>query len=394
MKHNNQSAGRASSPMKEFAFCGECLTPNTWPDAQFDAEGVCLPCRYFELMKEIDWTARRREIEDIADWGRRNSDGAYDCIIGVSGGKDSHRQAFYARDQLGLKPLLVSCAYPPEQQTERGATNLANLARHGFDIHIIAPAPLVSKKLMDFSFRKHGNLFRASELALYASLPREAIAHRVPLILLGENPGLVFGGSVGSTSGDAGQQRNHHTLGGATIEPWLECGLERKELICYQYPSDHDLDRAGLRLVYLGYYIGDFNDTENSRFAEANGMQPRTGIDADPAETGSLNSADALDDDFVHINQFIKYLKFGFGKVTQQASVQIRLGNMSRETGIELLRKYDGQCSRRYIERLCRYLRIAPAEFDELCDHYRNPDVWQLNNKGEWELRYRLTLDT
>ena len=92
------------------------------PDCVFDDEGICLPCGYHQALDQIDWQARRREIEQIAQWGRRNSKLQYDCIIGVSGGKDSHRQALYARDELGLRTLLVSCTYPPEQQTEREPT--------------------------------------------------------------------------------------------------------------------------------------------------------------------------------------------------------------------------------------------------------------------------------
>lgn len=368
-------------------YCKRCVTPDTWPDAVFSAEGICLPCQYFENSKQIDWDARAQEIRDIAEWGRLNKKGIYDCIIGVSGGKDSTRQAFYVRDQLGLKPLLVSCAYPPEQMTSRGARNLGNLARHGFDIHVIAPAPRVSKVLMRFSLLNHGNLFRATELALYAAMPREAIALGVPLIFLGENPSLTFGGKVGSFDGDASRQRTHYTLGGADVTPWLAAGFERRQLLPYCYPSDEEIERAGLRVIYLGYYIRDFHDVENSRFSIEKGLEVRSGFDADPANTGSINPADALDDDFVHVNQHLKSLKLGFGKVTQQVSVLIRHGKITREQGIELVASYDGKCSDRYVEKLCRYLGLSREEFDRLRVKCRNLDLWQLNNHGNWELR-------
>ena len=371
-------------------YCKKCLTPNTWPDAVFDEHGVCLPCRYFEGLDRIDWAARRRELDDIAAWGRQNSRGAYDCIIGVSGGKDSHRQAFFVRDEIGLKPLLVSCAYPPEQLAERGAANLANLVSHGFDVHIVGPAPQTSKTLMRFSFTEYGNLFRATELALYSALPREAIAQGIPLIFLGENPGLAFGGNAGSFTGDANQQRTHHTLSGAELDPWLRAGVPASHMLCYKYPPDRDVARAQLRIVYLGYYMRDFNDVANTRFAVDHGLHVRTDGDADPNETGSINPADAVDEEFVHVNQFLKYLKLGFGKVTQQPSVLIRLGKMTREEGADLVRRYDGKCGERYIRKLCDYLGLATAEFAEAAERYRNRDLWQLNNQGDWELRYKL----
>jgi len=370
-------------------YCKKCVTPNTWPDAIFDDEGVCLPCRYAESLSKIDWDARRSELVEITKWGRENKRGNYDCIIGVSGGKDSTRQAFFARDELGLKPLLVSCVYPPEQQTQRGADNLSNLVEAGFDLHILGPAPLVSKKLTHFSFMKHINIFKASELVLYATLPRVAIAYGIPLIFLGENPALAFGGSVGSTSSDGNQQRKHNTLSGASLDSWLEAGLKRNEVNWYQYPSERDFDRAGLRIVYLGYYMADFHEIANGAFAMAHGLKVREGIDALPEETGSLNPYEALDDEFVHVNQMLKFLKLGFGKVVHHTSVRVRLGEMTRDEAIATVDKYDGKCSQRYIDKFCHYVDISKEEFDKMADKARNRDIWHLNNRGEWELRYR-----
>ena len=371
------------------AYCAKCVTPNTWPDAVFDDDGVCLPCRYAESLASADWGARKVELDGISEWGRTSKRGVYDCIIGVSGGKDSLRQAFFARDDLGLNPLLVSCVYPPEQQTQRGADNLSNLVEQGFDLHLVGPAPQVSKRLTQYSFLRFANIFKASELVLYASLPRVAVAYGIPLIFLGENPALAFGGSVGSISSDGNKQRFHNTLAGGKLETWLESGLTAKEMNWYKYPSEHDFERAQLRIVYLGYYMRDFNDIANGAFALAHGLEERTGLDALPEETGSLNAFEAVDDDFVHVNQMIKHLKLGFGKVVQQASVQLRLGKMTREEAIEVVDKYDGRCSERYIDHFCRYIDISKEKFREVVDEARNTDLWQLNNRGDWELRYK-----
>lgn len=382
-------SGVRSVAQDEVMFCHRCLTPRTFPGSVFDAEGICMPCRYAEQWDAIDWGSRRRELEEIADWGRRTAKSAWDCIIGVSGGKDSTRQAFYVRDELKLKPLLVSCSYPPEQQTDRGNTNLANLAERGFDIHIVAPGPQTSKRLMKYAFDTWGNLFKASELALYSCLPRAAIAFGIPLIFLGENPGLNFGGFTGSFDGNANRLREANTLAGAELEPWMAAGVPREMLYWYAYPSDADIDRADLRMIYLGYYMRDFNDTANTEFSLSQGLVPRKGIDARPEETGSLNPADALDDEFVHVNQYLKYLKLGFGKITQQASVQIRRGVIDRDQGIQLVDLFDGKCSDRYINRLCGYLNMPRAVFDARVEELRSKDLWQMNNHGEWELRYK-----
>ncbi|MEQ8284625.1 N-acetyl sugar amidotransferase [Thalassospira sp.] len=368
-------------------YCKRCLTPDTWPDAVFDQEGVCLPCRVAETMEDIDWNERLNELHRIGKWGRDHSHSHYDCIVGVSGGKDSTRQAFYVRDELGLNPLLVCCTYPPEEMTERGAHNLANLAECGFDLHVLSPAPVVSKKLMNYSLHQHGNLFRATELALYATLPQTAISYGIPLIFLGENPSLTFGGKVGSFDSDANNQRSHNTLGGAKVADWLPAGVKISELVPYCYPDEWEFDKADIRIVYLGYFMRDFNDIVNTDFALNHGLEPRIGDDANPEWTGSINPADALDEEFVHINQFFKYLKLGYGKVTQQASVKVRHGQITRDEGIELVRKYDGKCNEIYLDKLANYLDIPRSELDDLIASYRNKDLWHLNNHGEWELK-------
>jgi N-acetyl sugar amidotransferase len=356
----------------------------------FDEQGVCLPCRYIENLDKIDWQARRQEIEQIAIWARERNTSGYDCIVGVSGGKDSHRLAFYVRDELKLKPLLVCCSYPPEQQADRGAANLGNLVTHGFDLHLVSPAPQTWKKLMRHGFLRYGNWCKSTELALFTSMPRVATAFNIPLIFLGENPALAFGGDVGSLNSDANQLRRGNTLAGATLEPWIETGVPTKELYWYTFPSDQEIERLGLRMIYLGYYIRDFNDLANGKFAIEHGLEVRKGADADPNETGSINAFESVDEDFVHVNQLFKYLKLGFGKATQQLSVKVRHGEITRAEAVELVRRYDGKCSDRLIQDFCRYLDISIEEFWDTAERMRSRDLWQLNNHGDWELRYKI----
>ncbi|WP_204106204.1 MULTISPECIES: N-acetyl sugar amidotransferase [Spirulina sp. CCY15215] len=372
-------------------FCQKCAEPDTRPDCIFDEEGICLPCRYAETIDEIDWASRRQEIAEIAEWGKQHSKSGYDCIIGVSGGKDSHRQSLYARDELGLKPLLVSCAYPPDQQTERGAANLANLVDLGFDTIVVGPAPKNWKALMRHGFLKFGNWCKSTELALYASVPRIAVAYNIPLIFLGENPALSWGSAGGSLDGNANRMKYNNTLKGGDIKPLLEAqGIEEKDLYWYRYPSDEEMERTNLRLVYLGYYIRDFNDYVNSRIAIEHGMQIREGQDAIPEDMGQINNFDALDDDFIHVNQMLKYFKFGFGKVTEQVSGAIRNGMMTREEGLELVRKYDGKCADRYIKAFCNYIEVSEDLFWEVTESYRNLDLWERDDLGNWQLKYKI----
>jgi N-acetyl sugar amidotransferase len=370
-------------------WCRKCVETDTRPSAVFDEQGVCRPCRYVESLAHVDWAERRRVLDEIARWGRSSSKAGYDCIIGVSGGKDSTRQALYARD-LGLRPLLVSCVYPPEQVVERGARNLSNLISLGFDTVCTAPAPVTSKALTKNCFYKFGNVFNATELALYASLPIMAIAYGIPLILLGENPGLAFGNDAGSDDYDGNRMKHMNTLKGGDPSVFRPEGMN-DELIMYRYPLDRDMERAGLRVVYLGYFVHDFNDHTNTRIAVEHGLELRSGVDALPDDVGGISPAVSLDEDFVFVNEMLKYMKFGFGKATQEVGVAIRYGRMSRAEGVELVKRYDGKCHERYIERFARYIGVSVAEFWRVAESYRNHDIFEQDGRSGWKLKQEIT---
>jgi N-acetyl sugar amidotransferase len=371
-------------------YCQRCVEPNTRPDSIFDAEGVCFPCRYMETVLGIDWPSRRRELAEIVAWGKSSNVSGYDCIIPVSGGKDSHRQALYCRDELGLKPLLVTLAYPPEHQSERGARNIANLINLGFDCIYISLKPETWRRMMRHSFLTWGNIYKSTELPLYASVHRVAIMYHIPIMVYGENPALSWGSAGGSMDGNANRLKYNNTLRGGDLSWLLDGGFTNQDLYWSMFPSDIAIERAGLRAIYLGYYIDDFNDWKNGETAIAHGLEPRQGEDAVPEDTGEINTWDALDDDFVIVNQFLKYLKLGFGKALESAGAAVRNKIMTRNEAVELIWKYDGKCAKRYIDRLCTYLDIPVDEFWRVAESYRNPKLWVHDDRG-WRLRYPIT---
>ena len=366
-------------------YCKKCLQPDTRPGIKFNEEGICPPCQYYlEKYPKIDWQKRQKTLDEIVKFGKEHNVSGYDCIIGVSGGKDSTRQAMYVRDELGLKPLLVNCSYPPEQLTERGAHNLSNLISLGFDTISISPGPQTWKKLMKESFLRFGNWCKSTEMALYASLPKMAIAYHIPLIFLGENPALQLGDlGVGSLDYNANKMKHGNTIAGGP-DNLKTPEITEQDLIWYRYPSDDEMEWANIKIVYLGYFWKNFTKVDNALFAIPNGLEIR---DDSPKDRGALHPFEALDDDFVTFNQMFKYFKFGFGKVTDEVCEEMRFGRMSREEAINFLEKYDGQCSNIYIERFCKYIDINEEKFWEIANSYRNPDIWKQNEFGRWMLK-------
>ncbi len=368
--------------------CKTCCETDTRPTTEFDENGICLPCKNvsIEANKFINWDERREILKEIVkDAKEKTKNGAYDCIIGVSGGKDSTRQAMFARE-AGFNPLLVSCVYPPEQVTHRGVANLENLISLGFDTMVVQPAPLTSKEMMLYCLKTYGNLFNASELALYASLPITAIAYNIPLILLGENPALAFGTSVGSKDYLGNNMRDMHTLKGGNPRLFAPENIHEKKLFWYRYPSKEEFEKADINIVYLGWFMEDFNDYANSKFSIEHGLQTRTGEDAKPENIGGIQPNVALDDDFVIINQMLKYLKFGFGKATQEVGVAIRQGKMSREEGKKIVKMYDGKYHQKYLDALCKYLNITEDEFWNIVEPFINKDLFEKKD-GKWIMK-------
>lgn len=363
-------------------YCKKCVQPDTRPGIVFDEDGVCPACSFMEKAPEVDWKGRRQDLEEIAEYGRRHHSHGYDCLVGVSGGKDSTRQAMYVRDELKLNPLLVNCGYPPEQLVDRGAENISNLIELGFDMISYCPAPQTWKRLQWEGLQRYGNFLKSSEMALYASAPRVSLAYQIPLVFLGENPAITVGElCIGTTDGNANMVRHGNTISGGpdTVMP---ADMPVNKTILYRFPSEEETENALMRIVYLGYYIDDFGKIKNAEFSIAHGMKVRTDP---PEDIGDITGHEALDEDFVMVNQMFKYIKLGFGKVVDQASEEVRLGAMTREEAVRLAGLYDGKCAQRYVEKFCRYFKISQEEFDGIVDRYRNREIWKRKD-GQWHL--------
>ena len=370
-------------------YCNCCLQPNTRPNSKFNESGVCPACDYFEHLKLVDWNERYEILQALLQDYKYKRKSKFDCIIGVSGGKDSTRQALWVRDKLGLKPLLVCLSYPPEQVTQRGTNNISNLIEHGFDVVISAPAPGTWKRLMRASFDNFTNWARSTELALFSSVPKLAINYKIPLILWGENPGLQLGDlkTLGRTGYDGNNLRYMNTLSGGEMDWMREAGFQLKELIPYQYPSPEEFEKHQLQILYLGWFLGDWSLVNNGMYSVAAGLEIREDT---VANTGDLHGVTSLDEDWVTLNQMIKYYKFGFGRVTDYANEEIRLGRMSREQGIQLVELYDDACAPYYIESFSDYIGISVDEFWTQVKASVNQQLFDVSKDGKISRKFKV----
>jgi N-acetyl sugar amidotransferase len=362
-------------------YCRFCLNTDTRPNTKFSAKGLCPPCEYAEDAREPDWDSRKKELSEVVNFGRANNASGYDCIVGVSGGKDSTRQAFQIRDQFGLKPLLVSMSYPPEQISQRGVDNLANLVSHGFDCVSISCGPESWRQAMRHAFFNYGNWAKPTELALFASVPRVAVAYQIPLIWWGESAALMLGdlGVLGQNAFDGNRLKYSNTLKGGDLNWLLGSGFDNKNLIQYQYPTDEEMAKAKLRIVFMDYFMKDFSLTSNGNFAALRGLVIRK---PNPLIEPDYTGTSQLDEDFFNINMYIRYLKFGFGRASDLANFEIRAKRLSRSDGIRLVEAYDGNYDPTVLDKFCKYLDITKKAFWEVVDRFVDYRLFKKEGDG------------
>ena len=367
-------------------YCTKCLETNTRPNTKIDKTGICFACQNFkkEFIK-YDEMYLFEYLDKMIKLHPRKKDSKYDCVIGVSGGKDSLRQAIWVRDKLKLVPLLVCAPYSPEQITETGADNLSNIIKHGFDLIVTGPAPATWKKILKKGFYS-GNYIKGPELVLQSCVPAAAIKYNIELIFWGESPASLWNDRKTKSKDefDGNFLRNLNTLNNCDTS-WMEDQVDHlSKLIPYTYPSITEFKKKKLQIIFLNPFLHDWSYLNNARFAVANGLKIRS---INPKNDGDLYGITSIDDTWVPINQMIKYYKYGFGRASDYTNFEIRNGNITRKKGIEILEKFDGKCSKKLIDSFCKYIDISENEFWFQISKYVNKNLFSLSNQKN--LRYK-----
>jgi N-acetyl sugar amidotransferase len=362
--------------------CSRCIQPDTRPGIYFNDNNICGACIWEDKKKEIDWVLRETELEKISDWAKKTTKSNYDCVIGVSGGKDSTKQALTARDKLGLRCLLVNAE--PESITEIGKSNIENLKRLGFDVISLRPNPKKMKLLIKYDFFEHLNPVKITEFSLYSSTYIVAEKFRIPLIIQGENPGLTLGTSLTGVGTDYNAMKANElqTLASGWKKYLQIDGIEKEDLYLFHYERKN-LEALGYKAIWLNYFLKEWSNHNNAIFSKEHGLKWRS-ENFDPNSIGTYLPYFQLDGDLTPVNQLLKYIKFGFGQCMDHACYDLREGRITREKAIELVKMYDGKCSNEYIEKFCRFIGISLNEFWETIEKFRG-SMWKKNSNENWE---------
>ncbi|NWA06301.1 N-acetyl sugar amidotransferase [Pseudomonas gingeri] len=361
-------------------YCVRCVMPHTKPDLHIDEEGVCNACRSFEKRKEVDWDQRKSELLTLLEKYRRHGSN-WDCIVPVSGGKDSTYQVIRML-QLGLNPLCVTSTTC--DQSENGRRNIQNLQRLGVDHVQFSPNPLVRAKLNRIGLAEVGDISWPEHVGIFTIPVRAAVQYNVPLIVWGENSQNEYGGPAAATENNTLTRRWLEEFGGLLglrVSDLSETyGIEARHLLPYQYPSDEDLQRVGVTGLFLGHYL-PWDGLSNTLIAQAHGF-----VTYDQPVEGSMVNYENLDNHQTGIHDYFKYLKFGFSRATDIACLHVRRGRITRQDAIEIVKARDGKFPWTYLGKplaeILEPLEMTTDEFIKICDRFTNKKIFKRDAAG------------
>jgi N-acetyl sugar amidotransferase len=403
---------------EEVKFCTRCVISNQRPNSAveydhtsaskkktiaFDAEGVCDACRLAEQKKTtIDWAAREQQLKELCDRHRKN-DGSYDCVVPGSGGKDSFYAAHVLRYKYGMHPLTVTWA--PHIYTDWGWKNFQAWLHAGFDNYLCTPNGRTHRLLTRLAVENIFHPFQAFIFGQKALAPKMALLHKIPLVFYGENE-AEYGNPVADTQSAqrdwsyfTAQDKSKVYLGGTSIADLKNLyGVEDADLQPYMPADPERIHKNRVEVHYLGYYL-KWHPQSCYYYAVEHG-----GFQASPERTpGTYSKYNSIDDRIDDFHYYTTYIKFGIGRATYDAAQEIRSGDITREEGIALVKRFDGEFPERFAAEVFEYLSLPQKEFGQasrlfespimdrdyfmtLADRFRSPHLWQKRD-GAWSLR-------
>ena len=357
-------------------YCKKCLYPDTKPQLEFSNEGVCSACTNYELKEKIDWNKKRDELKQILERNKSKDGSTYDCIIPVSGGKDSTYQTYVMKEEFGLNPLVVN--FHPLDQTNVGRKNLENLKRLGVDCIEFSPNPSIYLKLARYGLTELGDFQWPEHIGIFTVPVQIAIKYKIPLIIWGENPQFEYGQPTDISTDTILDRKWLEKNGGYFLDKikpqdMVKHGFELNDIQPYLYPSDEEINQVGITGIFLGSYI-KWDIFKQLEIVKTIGFQEN-----DEPKEGTFNKWENLDVYFTVFHDYFKFLKYGFGRATDHASIEIMHGRISREQGLKLVKQYEGKIPRKYLKKFLEFADMSMDDFIGICNEFTNKEIFKVD---------------
>ncbi|MBN8674228.1 MAG: N-acetyl sugar amidotransferase [Chitinophagales bacterium] len=365
-------------------FCSRCLYPKTHPLYLYiDEEGVCSGCRVHEEKDTLDWKPRADKLGQIFEAYKNRSGNNYDCIIPVSGARDSYFIVHTVKNVYGMNPLLVT--YNKQYNTAEGIRNLANLRiQFDCDIMTLTVNPETVKKITRATMRKMGSIYWHCLAGQTVYPVQVAVKFKIPLIIWGAHQGIDQVGMFSHLDEVEMMRkyRKEHDLMGYEAEDLVDDfdGVTEEDIVQFRYPDDKELERVGVRGIYLNNYIRWDTKAQHEKMIREFGYK----TEKQTRTFDTYNDVDCFNYSDVH--DYIKFIKHGYSKVTDHASREIRLRRMTREQGMELVKQYSA-ITPQHLSLFLDWLGITENSFHYIIDQHRNPALWERNDNWDWVLK-------
>lgn len=367
-------------------YCKRCVMPETRPGSIFDSTGVCQACRNYEAQKTVDWDARLKELETLCEKHRRN-DGSYDCIIAVSGGKDSHSITYMMKERMGMNPLLI-CVADPFTHTDAGTRNLRNLG-DSFNCDIVSFSMSVDlfKRVTRIGFEELGEPLRFIEAVIYTAPYKYAVAFDVPLIVYGENAAYTYGTTTEDGYSvkryiEAGHSASAEKLGDTIADFWRARGIPLTELNAIIPPAAEEIEKVNPEPIFMSYFV-PWDDEFNYEIAKRYGFQD---LHHEWIREGFIENYGQIDSLAYIVHLWMKYPKFGFSRVTDITARWVRKGKITREEAKRLIMEHDHKLDQRALDDFIDLLGYGPRQFWDIAEKFWNLEIFN-NNNGIWRLK-------
>ncbi|MBY0518473.1 MAG: N-acetyl sugar amidotransferase [Bacteriovoracaceae bacterium] len=360
--------------------CTKCLMPATRPRITFNNEGVCNACTWAEEKKKIDWTARGSLLKEICD-KYRSQNGNFDCIVPVSGGKDSSYVAYMMKHELKMNPLCVHIAPPTPMPI--GDENLQRFIQSGYDCITIHANPMVSQAIAKKTLVEFGQPLMAWMTNVQVAIFKTAINFKIPLIMFGEEGETEYGGTdkLKSTPYYDFEDSLKIYLSGIDPKKYIDLGFSENELYFWLYPSMDEAKKGNLAITHFSFFE-NWDPYHHYLVAkEKCGLKERT-----DASVGTYTNFAQTDTFLYDLHSYLMFLKFGFGRCTADVGIDIRRGALEREQGKHLVKRFDGHYPpEEYIKIYCDYFQMTRNELDAVFDKFANKTYLEKIN-GAWKL--------
>ena len=350
--------------------------PSTRPGISFNGDGVCSACQSYDNRKNIDYAKRWKEFEILCDRFRGvNGPYGYDCMIAVSGGKDSHFQTHIMKEVMGMNPLLVSVE-DNFKMTEAGAHNIKNISEaFGCDIISMKPNIRAQKAAMRYTFEKYGKPTYFIDRYIYTYPLHMAARFQIPLLVYGENVSYEYGGTGSIETYSAKDQIFNGVGYGVPTEELLIDGVTMKDLNFFEPPEKEVID--SLEPIYLSYFL-EWNSFRNFEVAKKYGFHDLT---HEWQRTHHIEQMDQIDSPAYLVHSWMKYPKFGHASATDYAARMIRYGMLTREEAFRLVDEHDHALDPRCVREFCEFLGYAERDFWKILNSHFNKDIFEYNKK-------------